>query len=39
MVELLSMFSGGIAVGIVIRLVCVLLGGVMHFMDTLVRAV
>ena len=38
MLELISLFSGGIGVGIVIRLACVILGSVYHFIDTLVRA-
>lgn len=39
MPELLLLISGGIAVGITIRLACVLLGSVWHFIETLIRAV
>jgi hypothetical protein len=36
--ELLLLISGGIAVGITLRLVCVLLGATVRFIDSCVRA-
>ena len=38
MAELMLLISGGIGVGITIRLVCVLLGSVVRFIDECIRA-
>jgi hypothetical protein len=38
MAELLLLISGGIGVGITLRLVCVLLGSTVRFIDSCIRA-
>lgn len=38
MSELMTLIAGGIAVGIVLRLVCVLLGATVRFIDSCIRA-
>ena len=38
MAELLTLFSGGLGVGIIIRFICVILGGTTQFIDSVIRA-
>ena len=39
MLEMITLFSGGIGVGVMIRFICVILGGTTQFINSLIKSV